>query len=586
MRQFVKDLSESAIARMEALLIKGHPLCVSVSWGKDSNVCLVLMLEAVKRVKAAGHVLPQCYVINSNTTLENPALEEYFQGMEAELDVFINRNNLPVEYVQVEPPLTANFFYVTVGRGKLPRYPWMSRDCSVDWKINPIIRGKKSLPNAELPKISVVGTRLSESVDRKKRMEERGDSADAVQVNTEGDHYITPIADWEVEDVWGLLAYCDQSNNPMFSTFVKNFDETIELYKDANGGECVAALGDRHLNSAACGARFGCWACVATGENDKSIQAMISTNPEKYGYLAPIAKLRDWIYSLGRDLNRRTWLGRSVDKVTNHVVLHPDYLDFNTRRDLLRYILTIQAEENEWAEREGEGFVRFNLYKFSHIVAIDFMWAMYRDAPHGFSVLHEYYQIHHCGRRYPLPEAIHMPAAQPVPKKRWFKLPDHGISPLNGIGGLHDPIEIAVGKELRECEPVTLKDRVTGEHKEVVPFDVVPRMEVDPLGAWSVISHYCNTPMCIETTKNTPEEAAYYYLNMGIVKLGKSQAAGLDEMMQKASLWRNMQMKLNIADIEGYALENSLSDKEHKELKLSLMAKGEVIPSSQTHTAA
>lgn len=572
MRHHVRALAEEAIGYLQSLLVAGHPLVCAISWGKDSNASLALMLEAMKRVKEAGGELPTCYAINSNTELENPALDEYFEGMEAELGVFCARQGLPLEFHQVKPPLTASFHYVTIGRGKLPRFPSMSRDCSVDWKIKPIVKAKKKLPKTPMDKISVVGTRINESQERAIRMEERGDKAGEILTNQDGDKYCTPIANWELEDVWGLLTFCDQSSgNAMYETFVSSFDECIELYKDANGGGCVAALGDKQLNSSACGARFGCWACVATGDTDKSLQSMIESNPEKYGWMEPIAKLRDWIYSLRYDFSRREWLGRSIDEQTNHIVLTPDYLDFETRREMLRYMLTLDAEEAEWADEHNEEMVRFQLISYPQLVAIDFMWSMYRDSPHAFSALREYYLIRHCGRRYHLPEVIQKHEKAPVPPRRWFPLPDNGISPPHGIGGLYDPARIQEAKATRSgWSAKTIKDRVTGEDKDLVPFDVAPTMEIDTIEAWSIVHTYCHTPMAIETTGADPVEAVFYYLQNGIVKLSAGQPGSLDEMLQRADFWRRLQNKENLLNIRKHAMDNSISDKEHKALKLKL----------------
>lgn len=569
MRHHVRALSEEAIGYLQSLLIAGHPLVCAISWGKDSSACLVLMLEAMKRAKESGAELPTCYAINSNTQLENPALDEYFEGMEAELGVHCARQELPLEFIQVTPPLTASFHYVTIGRGKLPRFPSMSRDCSVDWKINPIVKAKKQMPKTDMDKISIVGTRISESQVRAEKMEGRGDKAGAILTNPDGDKYCTPIADWELEDVWGLLVFCDQSGDAMYDTFVPNFDECVELYKDANGGGCVAALGDKELNSAACGARFGCWACVATGDTDKSLQSMIASNPEKYGWMEPIAKLRDWIYSLRYDFSRREWLGRSIDEQTNHIVLHPDYLDFETRREMLRYMLTLDAEEAEWADEHNEEMVRFQLISYPQLVAIDFMWSMYRDSPHAFSALREYYLIRHCGRRYHLPEVIQKHEKALVPQRRWFPLPENGITPPQGIGGLYDPARIQEAKATRSgWNAKTIKDRVTGEDKDLVPFDVAPVMEIDTMEAWTIVHTYCHTPMAIETTGADPVEAVFYYLRNGIVKLSAGQPASLDEMLQRADFWRRLQNKENLLNIRQFALDNSISEAEHRALKL------------------
>ncbi|WP_305845337.1 hypothetical protein [Photobacterium leiognathi] len=140
------------------------------------------MLEAVKRFKRVNpdKEIPKCYAVNSNTKIENPAMDEYYIGMAANLDMFNSVNGLNVEYIEVRPEITSDWFYSVIGRGKLPIYPGMQRCCSVDLKINPIKRIKASLKRQKL--VSVVGTRFSESEDRKQRMLERGDTANKVLV--------------------------------------------------------------------------------------------------------------------------------------------------------------------------------------------------------------------------------------------------------------------------------------------------------------------------------------------------------------------------------------------------------------------
>ena len=184
----MNHLIDEAVEPLIEWLRLGYSLCISLSWGKDSTAVLVLTLEAMKRAKAAGIDVPQCFAITSDTTIENPALGVFFEVMSGELERFCVLNGLPFEYIRVEPPLSASFFYVTVGRGKLPRYPGMSRDCSQDWKINPIIKAKKELAKQHgKPIISLVGTRFSESAEREQRMIERGDEAGKILTNPDGD---------------------------------------------------------------------------------------------------------------------------------------------------------------------------------------------------------------------------------------------------------------------------------------------------------------------------------------------------------------------------------------------------------------
>lgn len=558
-------LIDDAIAPMVDWLRDGYSLCVSLSWGKDSTTVLVLALEAMKRAKATGIQLPACFAITSDTTVENPALGAFFEQMSGELERFCVLNDLPLVYRLVTPPLTASFHYVTVGRGKLPRYPGMSRDCSQDWKINPIVKEKKALAKQHgKPIISLVGTRFSESEEREQRMLERGDEAGKILTNPDGDLYAVPIADWDEVDVWTLLRKCDQRmGHQLITSFVRHFDDLVMLYKDANGG-CVSGLADKQLNSAACGARFGCWSCVATGERDKSLQAMIENDRALYGYLKPIGDFRDWLFSIRWDMSAREWLGRSVDPVTGHIVLQPDYFNFKTRRQILRYMLTIDADECTWADEHNDGFPRFQLIQPWQLVVIDFIWSIYRDAPHAFSALYEYYQIHHCGRRHYPPQAQPAPKVS-VPKRRWF-MPPEGFAPPHGISGLADPLIIHAQRHAGFTHP-TITDRVTGAEKEVMSFAIAPEMEIDKAEALLWVDHFINNPIAIECTGEDPAEAIKFYLHHRMVKVSKGQPASLDEIIQRSEMWARLQRKLNVPDIQSWVLENSITDEEHQAIK-------------------
>lgn len=566
-RDDVHAAAEAAISRLDSWLGESRPLCVALSWGKDSTAVLILLLEAMRRRQEAGLSLPHCYAITSDTTIENPALAEYFEFMGGELERHCQRQGLPLEYRQVTPPLAATFAYVTIGRGKLPRYPGMSRDCSVDWKIQPINKAKRIIElETGQPIITLVGTRISESADRAERMKQRGDDANNINTGPCGDMYSTPIAEWELEDVWGLLTFCDRrEDRQMISTFTPHFDSTVELYRDANSGECVAGLGDKHLNSSACGARFGCYLCVATGDKDKSMRSMIETEPAKHGHLQPLSQIRDWLSAIRWDMSKREWLGRSINPKTQHIALHPDYFNLSTRRHLLRYMLTADADEAAWADEYNDGFVRFTLVPPWQLVVIDFIWSIYRDAPHAFSALREYYLIHHCGRRYYPPEQIEVSPKVSVPARRWFALPESGIQHPYGLGGLYDPYHAAVNRA-RGVDAPEFKDRVTGKTKAGVNFELTQEMEIDKTEALLFLQHYVSSPLPIESTGHDPGEAIKFYLDNCIVKLSKGQAGGMDEIMQRSEFWTRLQQQMNIPDVQAYAIANSISEAEHRAL--------------------
>ncbi|WP_305845336.1 hypothetical protein [Photobacterium leiognathi] len=106
---------------------------------------------------------------------------------------------------------------------------------------------------------------------------------------------ILPIADWELDDVWALLTFCDSSSsNQLYQTFVSAFSDTIDIYRSANGGECALNMGKRGKRVPRVvrdlAARFASLLAI----KDKSLRAMIDSDPEKYSYLKGINDFRDF----------------------------------------------------------------------------------------------------------------------------------------------------------------------------------------------------------------------------------------------------------------------------------------------------
>lgn len=568
MRDEVRELSELSINKLVAVLETGKGLAISVSFGKDSNCCLVLSLEAIKRFKRKYGYMPSCYVINSNTTIENPALDDYFNIMQQNLEVFINTHDLDVTFIEVHPDTTSHWHYVTLGRGKMPRYPGMTRDCSVDLKVKPIKKAKKALAKLTGELVSVVGTRMNESEERKQKMIERGDVANTVLTGEDGDLLILPICDWEVDDVWALLAYCDSSSeSALYHSFAPSFDETIDIYRSANSGECALNVGDKG-QSAACGARFGCIYCLVSGDKDKSLTAMIESDSERFSYLAGVNKLRDFMYAIRWDMDRRDWLGRSFDIETGFYPLQPVYFSFDTRLELLRYMLTLDAQEREWANQFNSGIVRFELINYQQLIEIDLAWGLYSASPHAFAALLEYHEIHNCGKRYEIGEIVTAPKLS-IPAKRWIKLPaSQDISKKgkrHNRDGLSDPELIEMARNAG-IEIPTIKDLFTGHKKEIVPFTKSKVMEVPELDAAIFVEMFCSE--LSETCKQyDSSESVFYYITNGLVQLSGTQPIAFNTMMQLSQHWNDFKAHVATDDLTGYAMDHSISDREHKALK-------------------
>lgn len=109
--------------------------------------------------------------------------------------------------------------------------------------------------------------------------------------------------------------------------------------------------GNNANNSKACGARFGCVLCSIVDE-DKSLEAQINIAPQTYGYMEGGVRLRKFMRNTLFDFGlSRSNLGKHVDK-DGFVALKAHDFSLDYRKSLLRYVLTIDALEQNRAYRE------------------------------------------------------------------------------------------------------------------------------------------------------------------------------------------------------------------------------------------
>lgn len=526
----IQEKAEPVILWIMSLLETGHPIANACSMGKDSTVVLVLMLEAISRViKKCGHA-PRCYVTHSDTLIENPAMSFYAQSMLDLLETYVHRNGLPVEVVRVTPALSATFAYTTIGRGKLPRFVNSEhRECSVDWKIKPQARAMKRIvsESASLsakPVVCLHGSRFSESLVREKRMDKRGDSNTTLVTQADGTYSNAPIADWEVEDVWELLMSCGVDRGRIYTTFSDDFNICLKLYRDANEGTCAIVTGDGG-NKQPCSSRFGCsWCTVSSRDGDRSMESLIASDPE-YHYLQGVNRFRNLLVNTQYDLSRRDWLGRTLSKA-GYVRIRPDNYSTRFRRDLLRYLITLDVLEEERAEEHDAALVRgeiedtpanrrlscpqFQFITPQLLLAIDFAWSIQRDFYQAFPAIHEWYQIRSLGRRYIVPDSEMAPHVS-IPEARWYHVGtfDHPWM----IDGLRDPVGEAVNLKRRPgvVPYITCQDHGgSGELRRVAYHETANELFVDPVEAGIFVS--CEFEDLFFKTLNMDSKASLIYL--------------------------------------------------------------------------
>lgn len=581
----IQQKAEPVIQHLVGLVEKGYALCTASSFGKDSSVVLVLFFEALKRAKAKGIELPECYISHSNTGLENPAMDSYTGEQLMYLDAFIHQEDLPVEVVLAEPSLSASFFYATVGRGKLPRFvDSKHRECSIDWKIKPQQRALKHIRKQNgdgRDLVVLVGTRTSESAGRADRMEKAGHAATALipEEGKSGLYSNACIADWEMTDVWELLMACDSNRNGVFSTYVPNFEHTLELYKASNGGMCAVIVGDGGSKSA-CGSRHGCSICTIAGSKDKSMTSMIESEPEQFGYLDGINRMRNFLVRTQHDFGRREWFQRGISDI-GYVALSPDNYSSRMRREILRYMLTLDIREQERAEDHAAALHRGDIpdttvnRRLAHpqfefitpkmLLAIDFAWGIYGQFSHAFPALREWYEIVRLGRRYEIPDIGEDEYPRiPVPEKRYFYIGAYE-HPWK-IDGLRNAYGEAINPARRPDRPPfgAYRDPETGETRRVAYFEEDDELSIDGAEANLFLLEF--EDMYFETLALENYDGVRYLLDRGLVKVGKGQIATYDKIARRAQHWIRLEQDLNVMDIQDYARENSISKAEHFQL--------------------
>lgn len=575
----IVEKAEGAIQRIGELIDEGYVLQCACSFGKDSSVVLVLTLEAIRRRIEAGQSVQTVYISHSNTGVENPAMDVYTEAMITVLEGYCKLNQLPVKVVKVTPSLTSSFAYSVIGRGNLPVFAGANRSCSVDWKLRPQQKAvRQLLATLQNPGelVTLVGTRFSESVVRGNKMRERGDDPTKLVLMEGGFYSCSIIADWEVEDVWELLMACEGRRGGPYRTYVDDFSWCLELYKEANEGMCAIITGDGG-NKAACGSRFGCATCLIAGDRDKSMEAMIASAPEKHGHLEGTNRFRNFLSHTRWDMTRRSWLGRKVSE-GNCMAIAPNAYSTEMRRELLRYLLTLDVLEEERAEEDearlfrGEientesnqalGGVTFQFITPQKLLAIDFIWSLSQGFDHAFPALTEWYEIRVLGKRYPIPDIAPIEKGK-IPETRWYPFPE-GDGPV-AMPGLRDSFLEATNGERHPGRPPvrTIRDRYTGESRRIVYYEESDEMEIDPAEATLFVdgfeAFYDQAPYESATT------SAKFYLNQGLIKLGRGKAADYDEMARRAQYWHLLDIELAGEDLIEHALKHSISDQEHEQ---------------------
>ena len=558
-----------AVSFVEKIIQSGSTVILAYSSGKDSTMTLVVFLHALMNVLSQN--TQKHYILTSDTGIESPLINKQIDNHFLMLQNYINEYSLPIELVRVMPSLNVRFQVATLGRGKLPTFVNSNtRDCAYSWKVQPIQRFYSKFDDKDNI-VTLTGKRQDESDVRLFKMKQMGETATSIVVNKDGYKTATPIADFSLQDVWeGLLGA--NSNGP-YASYAPDFDDVFTLYEQAGGEGCVISIGE--TQSKACGSRFGCMVCGLAGESDTSMTNLL--NQPQFQYLDGVNKFREYLLATRQDWSKRELINRKITS-DGWVKLQPNNYSYTFRRALLGMMLSLDAEERDRAEQVEHDIIdgklddnsdnwdmaspQFRFIDEQTIVAIDFMWSIQNEGYHALSAIELYHRVHTFGQRYEIPELDISPNT-PLPEPRWYQLDRSQIA--NGIlDGLRDPFDEA----LRRSQGLPLSHEFKdGDHTDYSVFaEISEQFAVDPIQAEYIVNEfYPNNYIDIHT--HSCADGATMYVQKGVVTFSKGKINQYHRILKRNQLWERLQAALNIADLEGYLSDNSISHEDYLALQ-------------------
>lgn len=576
-----KSIQEQGIETLLGLIRRRHSLHLRFSSGKDSTSCAVLVIEAVRRAVAEG-ITTTHYISSSSTGIDNPAMEMHLMAVQDEMREHFEQHGLPIEVHLTHPSLASSFIVTTLGRGTLPRFPENSthRQCAEDWKYTPAQKlaaelEAKAIEQTGREMITVIGTRFDESTVRKARMQKRGESAATPVRGEDGELTLSIIAMWTLTDVWDTLEMLlEPESSPYLAAISQeSVHRLFTLYQDSNDGVCGIVLGDGGSKQP-CGARTGCGFCTLTGDKDKSMESML--NQPKWEFMRPLNDFRTLLMATQFDMETRELVGRTVSPA-GYLPVGPDVYSYQFRRSMLRYLLSIDANERDRAAETEAAIITgrledtkdnrlmasptFELVGLQQLALIDWHWSNHYEAAEAFPAVAIWHEVNVLGRRYSIPKTAKAPKIT-IPTRRWIKVGnfDHA-APSEGLRN----VDGEMWNRYRHPDRIFQNREVEG--RKTTWFDETPQLSVDAERACAFIT--CTYPtMSIECNQLPASESATFWLNEGIVSLPAGHAHRYQEIALRNRYFANLAQRLDLSpdEMNRYLVQNSISNAEHEEL--------------------
>lgn len=274
------------------------PWIVAYSGGKDSTLLLQLVWETLLALAPEEH-RRKIYIVANDTLVESPLVIDH---LKRSINVIRNKGQklgLPITVQMTQPYIDQTFWVNVIGRGYIPptrNFRW----CTDRMKIQPTNRLIEGLLAKHKRAVLLVGTRRSESQNRRRNMQNHSVKANKMNPHNsiKGCQMFAPLADLIDNEVWMIL----MQRKPPWGGSHRNL---ITLYRNAGGGECPLVLTKDDAPS--CGTtspRFGCWTCTVV-EKDRSMRGIIDSGHPEQKKLEVLFDFREELIELREDNENR-----------------------------------------------------------------------------------------------------------------------------------------------------------------------------------------------------------------------------------------------------------------------------------------